>query len=410
MDRWNQIDKLLGDALEHQPEERADFLRRAGAGDTVLRREVESLLAAHDQAGSFIESSPAETAAEMFAGYSEARSKGLAGDLAESMSDRQIGDYRILSRLGEGGMGAVFLAQDTKLRRKVAIKLLTGAPSGDARSRKRLIREAQAVAKLDHPGICPVFEVGLLEPDSFIVMQYIDGETLAARIHRGLLGVCQSLDFAHQIAAALAEAHSQGVIHRDIKPQNVLINTRGQTKVLDFGLAKIIEHTESPDDRVIGQSLSSTPGLILGTVPYMSPEQLRGEPLDIRTDIFSFGALLYEMLSGTQPFASDSSAETIAAILTRDPPLLSEYGVELPLELQQLVSRCLEKDRSQRYQTMTEVAARLEGLFRKSAPSEGEASLAFLAAQEFGTVKNDRALKGRAILGAGQRLRAPKDV
>src|ERR1700687_1514378 len=198
-----------------------------------------------------------------------------------------ISHYRIVARLGAGGMGEVYLAEDIKLDRKVAIKTLPPEAVVDEKAKSRLIREARAAAKLDHPNICSIYEVDERDGQSFIVMQYVEGETLAARMNNKPLELREALELAAQIADALAEAHSHGIVHRDIKPQNVMITPRGQAKVMDFGLARVIRDRGTLDSEVETQSLLTEPGMILGTVPYMSSEQVRGEALDGRSDIFS---------------------------------------------------------------------------------------------------------------------------
>ena len=273
-----------------------------------------------------------------------------------------IGHYRILSRLGAGGMGEVWLAEDTELDRQVAIKFLSVESALDEGAKKRLIREARAAAKLDHPNICAIHEVGEDQGRSFIVMQYVEGETLAKLIQRKPLDLRESLDIAVQIAGALAEAHSRGIVHRDIKPQNVMITARGQVKVLDFGLAKIVQQKSLADSVAETESLLTEPGMIIGTVPYMSPEQVRGETLDARSDIFSFGAVIYEMVSGRQPFPAESAAATISTILTKEPPPLARYSREVPAELERIVSKVLRKDREQRYQTSKDLLIDLKTL------------------------------------------------
>jgi serine/threonine protein kinase len=221
-----------------------------------------------------------------------------------------------------------------------------------------LLREARAAAALDHPNICTIYEVGDEAGRSFIVMQYIEGETLAARIKRERLELSEALAIATQVAEALQEAHQHGIIHRDIKPQNLMLTARGQVKVLDFGLAKVArERVEAPEEADTS-SLMSMPGAIVGTALYMSPEQARGERLDVRSDIFSFGTTLHEMVSGRRPFEAKSTAEIIAAILTREAPPLEHAGA--PEELGRIAQRCLEKDREQRYQTMRDVVIDLE--------------------------------------------------
>jgi len=215
-------------------------------------------------------------------------------DIREELTaNTTLAHYRIVSKIGAGGMGEVYLAQDTKLDRKVAIKFLPERLVADEQARKRLVREARAAAKLDHPNICSIYEVSEDDGRSFIVMQHVEGETLDVRMKRKPLDLSESLSLASQLADALAEAHTHGIIHRDIKPSNIIITPRGQAKVMDFGLAKSLSTTGAIDTEAATQSLLTTPGTVIGTVPYMSPEQVTGEQLDARTDIFSFGVLLY---------------------------------------------------------------------------------------------------------------------
>jgi len=353
-ERWRQIDQLLEAALDRKPEERAAFLAVACADDESLRLEVESLLRSDEAAESFIEEPVVALAADVIA---ERQVQALAG--------RRISHYKILSRLGSGGMGEVYLAEDLKLARKVAIKLLPPPMTADEQARKRLLREARAAAALDHPNICTIHEVGDEAGRSFIVMQYIEGETLAARIKRGRLELSEALAIAIQMAEALQEAHQHGIIHRDIKPQNLMLTARGQVKVLDFGLAKVArERVEGPEEADTS-SLMSTPGAIVGTAPYMSPEQVRGERLDVRSDIFSFGTTLYEMVSGRRPFEGDTTSDVIAAILRSEPPTAGQFRPDLPPAMERIISQMLTKDRSARYQSAADLRADLQRLQRK---------------------------------------------
>jgi TolB-like protein/tRNA A-37 threonylcarbamoyl transferase component Bud32 len=283
-----------------------------------------------------------------------------------------LSHYAIISKLGQGGMGEVYLAEDTQLGRRVAIKLLRPETISDEHARKRLVREARAAATLDHPNICSIYEVGEADGRSFIAMQYVEGETLDARIKRKPLELKQSLTLASQVADALAEAHAHGIIHRDIKPGNIMVTSRAQAMVMDFGLARVIAGAVESEAET--QSLLTTPGTIVGTMPYMSPEQVRGEVLDGRSDIFSFGVVLYEMLSGRQPFASESAAATISAILNREPPTLLRYAPDLPEELQRIARKCLEKDRERRYQTMRDVAIDLDNCRREHEAAQATVS------------------------------------
>ena len=288
----------------------------------------------------------------------------------------KVAHYEIRSKLGEGGMGDVYLAQDTKLDRKVAIKFLSEPLLSNEHAGKRLVREAQTAAKLDHPNICSIYEVGEENGRTFIVMQYVEGETLELRLKRKPLTPAESIQIATQVADGMAEAHAHGIIHRDIKPSNIIITPRQQAKIMDFGLAKFSNPTVVGamvmDHEAETQSLLTSPGAIVGTVPYMSPEQLKSQPLDARSDIFSFGVVLYEMLSGRQPFRSTSPAETISNILNEKPPTLTRHVSDLPQELARIADKCLEKDRNLRYQTAAEVHVDLERLMRTTESPQEE--------------------------------------
>ena len=301
----------------------------------------------------------------------------------------RINQYEIVSALGAGGMGEVFLANDKRLGRKVAIKFLMadGEHAG-----KRLLTEAKAAAHLDHPNICAIYEVGEADENSFIVFQYVEGETLAARLERGPVDVREALAIATQIADALGEAHAHGIVHRDVKPQNIMLAARDQVKMLDFGLAKVTRD----QGRVVADaetSIRSVAGMIVGTVPYMSPEQVRGVELDARTDVFSFGVVLYELLSGKRPFQGTSTPELMAAILTADPPPIGGNRAPITVSLQQLVRKTLHKDRSQRYQSMADLRVDLEPIrqayqsgVRRSWNRARIATLVFLGVVAIGAV------------------------
>ena len=338
-------------ALEREGKPRTAFLDEACASDEQLRSEVEQLIAHDGDGSSFIELPALEAGA-----------KWIAEDQVSSMVGRQLGTYKILSQLGAGGMGEVYLAEDTSLNRKVAIKFILATSTADEQAQKRLIREAQAAARLEHPNICTIYEVGRQDDIGFIAMQYVEGATLASRIQGKPLALGDALEVSIQIAGALSCAHSQGVIHRDIKPQNIIIDSHGQLKVLDFGLAKIVERGELLDGEADTEALLSTPGMIIGTPAYMSPEQVRGETLDARSDIFSFGSVLYEMVSGRHPFGEPSPAATLSAILTTDPAPLARYVSGMPDELQRIVRKALHKDREERYQGVKDLALDLKGL------------------------------------------------
>jgi len=274
----------------------------------------------------------------------------------------QLNRYQIISKLGEGGMGEVFLAEDTSLRRKIAIKILPANSIADDRAKLRLVREAQSAAALDHPNICAIYEVGESDGHTFICMQYVSGETLDAFLKHKSLDLSHLLNIAIQVADALAEAHGRGIIHRDIKPANIMITPRGTVKVMDFGLAKVIESSASIQSEAETVQLISAQGAIIGTLPYMSPEQVRADPLDARSDIFSFGVLLYELVSGHQPFAAKTAPETASAILTSNPPLLARFSKDLPAELERIVSKAIRKDPEERYQTIKDLLIDLTSL------------------------------------------------
>ena len=270
----------------------------------------------------------------------------------------RLGRYLIESPLGAGGMGDVYLAEDTGLHRRVALKLLSGALAADDTARKRLVREAQAAAALDHPNICTIYEVGEAGGHSFIAMQYIDGETLGERLKRGPFDLPSAIALARQVAEALAEAHRVGIVHRDVKPQNIMLTRSSQAKVLDFGIAKAF----GPDGTDLNTASALTgPGLVPGTTAYMSPEQARCEQVDQRSDIFSFGIVLFEMVARAHPFAHRSPAETASAILTKDPAV---SDIAAPAELRRILRKSLEKDRERRYQTMRDLVMDLENLAR----------------------------------------------
>src|SRR5215813_1703339 len=287
----------------------------------------------------------------------------------------KLGRYEIRSKLGAGGMGEVYLAEDTQLDRKVAIKILPAESIADDRAKSRLIREARAAAKLDHSNICSIYEVTEEDSRSFIVMQYVEGETLAARIRRKPLELREAVDIAAQVADALAEAHSVGIIHRDIKPENIMITARGQVKVMDFGLATVIKEKGMLESQADTQSLLTEPGVILGTVPYMSPEQVKAVQLDARSDIFSLGIVIYETISGRRPFDSESVGETLSTILTSEPPPLARYSADVPPELERIVSKALRKEREERYQTAKDLALDLKRLERDNSASAITAAL-----------------------------------
>jgi serine/threonine protein kinase len=337
-ENWQQVRDIFDVALRQKPEERTSFVSGVCGGDKTLLTEVESLLTSLDSAEGFMETPAIAKVAEQ-----------ILTEQRQFSNGQFLNHYEIARLIGTGGMGEVYLATDTKLNRQVALKVLHPNLFSDNQANRRLVREAQAAAILDHPHICAIHEISETDEGSFIVMQYVEGETLADVLAERLT-VEKSLDLAIQIADALSEAHAHSIIHRDIKPANIIVTEKGQAKVLDFGLAKFIE-AESQEDTV--KRLNSS-GAVMGTVPYMSPEQLRGKRLDARTDIFSFGAMFYEMLSGQQAFAKESNAETISAILNDQPD-----WSRIPARLLPIVQKSLEKESDERYQTATDLTCDL---------------------------------------------------
>lgn len=344
---WQLMEELFHNALDLTGEDRTAYLNQACSGNASLRAEIESLILALEERPDLIEQ-PAFSAGMRL--ISEASAE-------ESLIGKVLGPYEILSLLGKGGMGEVYLAHDSRLDRQVALKFLSSGFLDDSWAKRRLVNEAQAIARLDHPNICAVYGFEEYDGYSFIVMQFLEGHTLASLKEGTLIDPSRIFEFAVQIVNALAEAHSHGIVHRDIKPQNIMVTASGQVKVLDFGLAKVIEqkHTATDDE-----SRSSQLGLVVGTVAYMSPEQLRSEKVDFRSDIFSFGIVLYEMISGRNPFLQRSNAEIISAILTFDPDAPPNLASGIPARLSQITQKCLKKNRELRYQSASELLVDLD--------------------------------------------------
>lgn len=286
------------------------------------------------------------------------------------MIAESIAHYRIIKKLGAGGMGDVYLALDTKLDRKVAIKVLPPDSLANPNLKKRLVREAQAAARLDHPNICAIYDVNEANSLTFIVMQYIEGETLADKMELNPLLLSDALAIAEQAAEGLSEAHARGIVHRDIKPQNMMLTQRGQLKLLDFGLAKQMRTIEPVDYDAPTESLLTTPGHVVGTMPYMSPEQVQGEPLDARSDIFSLGVTFYEMLAGKHPFKDKSAAVTMSRILLGQPIPTEQYLAQVSPELQSVLNKMLAKDKDDRYQSAEDLLKDLRHLRTNLSTSE----------------------------------------
>jgi len=354
--QWQQVNQLLDAVLGREPGERAAFLAEACAGDEALRHEVESLLAAHEQAGSFLEAPPLE-AAELLA---ENRSRSMVG--------RNFGHYQILSLLGAGGMGEVYLTQDLKLGRRVALKLLPAQFTKDEDRVRRFEQEARAASALNHPNIITIYEIGEVDGTHFIVTEFVDGQTLRQQMASAQTKLGAVLDIAIQVASALVAAHEAGIVHRDIKPENIMVRPDGIVKVLDFGLAKLIERfpvgqtTLVDSEASAKEQIRTDPGKVMGTPRYVSPEQVRGWKVDGRSDVFSLGVVLYEMVTGRAPFEGATPVEVIAEILNRETSPLQRYSREAPAELERIVNKALAKDREVRYQGVKDLLIDLKNL------------------------------------------------
>ena len=289
------------------------------------------------------------------------------------MVGKTISHYKVLEKIGQGGMGEVFLAQDTTLDRKVALKFLPEELQQDSTAKKRFLREAKSAAALDHPFICHIHEVGEVEGKSFIAMEYIQGTTLREKLTEGPLPVRKALETAGEMAEALEAAHKQKIVHRDLKPSNIMLTPEGHVKVMDFGLAKRVTPVAGQEQEIT--TALTQQGSTLGTVPYMSPEQVRGQEVDTRSDIFSFGVVLYEMLTGAHPFKGDTSADTSHAILGETPPPLTRYTEDIPVLLQHTVRKMLAKEADDRYQLIHEVRTNLGELLEESGDSISEVAI-----------------------------------
>ena len=342
-ERWRRIELIYDDALSREGADRIRFLEDACGGDEALRRDIESLLDADREAGEFLET-PAVDMLER-----ERDPSSLIG--------RQLGPYRIQSLIGAGGMGEVYAAEDARLGRRVAVKVLPPHFADRPESCQRFEREARAIAAFSHPHICAIYDVGIDEGTSFLVMELLEGETLHQRLLRGPLPCAEAVQDAIEIAEALDEAHRRGIVHRDLKPANVML-TRAGTKLLDFGVARW--ETEEHDAGA-GDGLTRE-GTILGTLPYMAPEQLEGKKPDARTDLFAFGAILYEMVTGRRAFSGGSRASVMTAVLTADPPPLTGFDPPVSPALQRLIATCLIKDPVARAQTARQVIDELKAI------------------------------------------------
>ncbi|MFN7948884.1 MAG: protein kinase [Blastocatellia bacterium] len=370
-DRLQRIEDLFHAALALAAGERSAFLARACADDDSLRREVESLLEAGAEPTSVIDAPAlpdlAQVAAEMISDLPAQPQPSLAG--------KMIGHYRVLSPLGRGGMGEVWLAADTRLGRRVAIKLLPAEFMRDADLVRRFELEARAASALNHPNIITIHEIGLTGDTRFIATEFIEGETLRYRLAKDAISLGEALDITIQVAAALNAAHDAGIIHRDIKPENIMLRPDGYIKVLDFGLARVTGRLPQPQPADSGSPtekiIETLPGTVLGTVAYMSPEQARAQKVDGRSDIWSLGVVLYEMLTDAKPFEGQTLPDVFVAILERDPVPLSRYLSNVPPALEAVITRALAKELRDRYATVQEMAADLKALRRQLELADG---------------------------------------
>lgn len=352
-ERWQQVEDVLQAALDRAPAERAAFLNEACSGDAELAHETNSLIEAYDQAGDFIEEPAITQDAQIIISAGEHDHTG-----------REIGPYKIIDRIAGGGMGEIYLARDSRLDRLIALKVLPAYFVSDDERVRRFQTEARAASALNHANILTIYEVGQSEEIFFIAAEYIDGPTIRELIRAGNLSLAEVLKIAGQLLSGLTAAHAAGIVHRDIKPENVMQRRDDVIKILDFGIAKLMERLDSETSArsATGSTLQTEVGVMLGTIGYTSPEQVRGLGIDERTDIWSCGVVLYEMLTGHRPFEGTTNADTIVAMLEREPAPL--FGISDPVDpvlrkLQAVVIKALRKDPAERYQTAGEMRAEL---------------------------------------------------
>jgi serine/threonine protein kinase/Tol biopolymer transport system component len=354
-EHWQQVKQVFEAAIEHPVEERGRFVEHSCGADPALREEVESLLRSYQEAGSFMESPAVASAAKSFVGE---QTRYLVG--------QRLKHYEIVELIGEGGMGEVYRAKDTILGRQVALKLLPEYVSKDPDRLRRFKQEARTASTLSHPNVCVIHEIGETDDGRpFIAMEYIEGATLRERMRERPMKLGDALDIAIQVGDALCAAHEAGIVHRDIKPENIMIRRDGYVKVLDFGLAKLTERRRATTSNTMSSLfVNSSPGAVMGTVGYMSPEQARGIAVEERTDMWSLGVVLYEMISGRPPFVGATPTDVVVAIVEREQPAISQHVGDAPAELERIVRKALRKDPELRYQIAKEMVIDLRSLRR----------------------------------------------
>jgi predicted Ser/Thr protein kinase/pimeloyl-ACP methyl ester carboxylesterase len=370
-DRWPRIKRLFEAAVEQPQSERSAFLAAASAGDEALRQEVEALLAADSAGASLSEQLPVTPESLQLALPPSSTPIGADDPSRPGFAGRRLGNYEVIASLGAGGMGEVYRARDTRLHRDVALKVLTPALVADPRQRASLVQEARAASALEHPHIAVIHEIADADDMTFIVMELVRGEPLGALVSRGPVPAARAIELALETAEALARAHEIGIVHRDLKPANIMITADGHVKIIDFGIAKLTGAREGhPTTSVAVAERLTGSGIVVGTAAYMSPEQARGQAVDHRTDIFSFGIVLQEMLTGSPPFRRRSSVDTMHAILHDAPPRLPDWIGGATDDLQHVIDTCLAKKPGDRYETMTDVVADLRTARRRLESAE----------------------------------------